>query len=256
MPDESLVTRPSAPYDIAKLQLETEFERFLEHPLTQALEGITGALALGAKHLGVAAGRMAQAIVKGQMYEQFAEEMRTLREAGKLPENLGRAKHGLYTWAELMKIIDDECPDEERLEALKAAFYAVNRITDDDRVRIVEYQLWQLTKELRSGDILVLRSLYTRLNIAPGNHAREWAINMAQISGLDIPELLERYEKRLIDLLLMTPRFRVAGDAQTGYEESGFNRTNNRLTQLGIRLCQNIDRFKVDLVDAKKDAEQ
>jgi hypothetical protein len=45
--------------------------------------------------MGVAAGRMAQAILKGQMYEQLAEEWRCLREAGKLPENLGETKHGL-----------------------------------------------------------------------------------------------------------------------------------------------------------------
>jgi len=55
------------------------------------------------------------------MYEQCADEWRTLREGGKIPENLGETKHGLYTWAELMKIIDDECPDGEKLDALKAA---------------------------------------------------------------------------------------------------------------------------------------
>ena len=129
MPDESIVQKPREVFNIASLSLESEFERFLEHPVTAALETFTGALALGAKHSGTAAGRMAQAILKGQMYSQFAEELRTLREAGKIPDNLGETKNGLYTWAELMKIIDDECPDLERLDALKAAFYAVNRVT-------------------------------------------------------------------------------------------------------------------------------
>ena len=32
----------------------------------------------------------------------------------------------------LMKIIDDECPDSEKLDALKAAFYAVNKINQAD----------------------------------------------------------------------------------------------------------------------------
>ena len=145
--DESIVLKPRESLDIAKLKLESEFELFLEHPLGPALEAVTGALAVGVRHLGVAAGRMAQAILKGQMYEQFAEELRTLREAGKLPENLGKTKHGLYTWAELMKIIDDECPDSENLDALKAAFYAVNRISPSDTDKIVEYQLWQVAKE-------------------------------------------------------------------------------------------------------------
>ncbi|MGA3371649.1 MAG: hypothetical protein ABSC48_07795 [Terracidiphilus sp.] len=250
--DESLVLKPREFYDVAKLQLESEFERFLEHPLTQAMEAFTGALALGARQLGISAGRMAQAILKGQMYEQLAEEWRGLREAGKIPDNLGETKHGLYTWAELMKIIDDECPDGERLDALKAAFYAVNRINESDTDKIVEYQLWQISKELRSGDILLLRSMYTRLNMAPGNHARDWAMQMAQLSGLAIPELLERYEKRFIDLLLMTPRSKVGGDIQLGYDASGIDTRNNRLTQLGVRFCRNIEIYKIDLEGALK----
>lgn len=149
--EESIVQKPREPYDIARLQLESEFEKFLEHPLGPALEAVTGAFALGAKHFAVSAGRIAQAILKGQMYEQFAYEMRTLRGAGKLPENPGATKHEIFTWAELMKIIDDECPDEERLDALKAAFYAVNKIRDGDAEQILSYQLWQITKELDSG---------------------------------------------------------------------------------------------------------
>jgi hypothetical protein len=65
--------------------------------------------------------QLAQAIIKGKMHEQLAEEWKTLREAGKIPEGVSETEHGLYTCAELMKIIDDECPDEERLEALGRA---------------------------------------------------------------------------------------------------------------------------------------
>jgi hypothetical protein len=247
--------KPPEPYDIAKLQLESEFEKFLEHPLGPALEAVTGAFAVGARHFGVSAGRMAQAILKGQMYEQFAYEMRTLREAGKLPKNPGATKHEIFTWAELMKIIDDECPDEERLDALKAAFYAVNKIRDGDADQIVSYQLWQITKELRSGDILLLHSMYTRVSSSAGAHARDWVAHMAKISGLVIPELVERYEKRLTDLLLMTPRVQVADDSRNGYLGSGINSVNNRLTFLGVRLCQNIEGYKIELGNARQRSE-
>jgi hypothetical protein len=250
--DESIVQRPREAYDIAKLQQETEFERFLEHPLTQALEALTGAFALGTKRAGFAAGRIAQALIKGKMYEQCAEEWRELREAGKIPENLGETEHGLYTWAELMMIIDDECPDRERLDALKAAFYAVNKVKQSDEEVIVQYQLWQVAKELKSGDILLLRSMYARVNGTVGSHYQEWVTGMLKSSGLMIPELLERHEKRLCEFSLMTPRFAVAGDSQLGYERSGINVTNNRLSQLGVRLCQNIGKYKIDLANAQK----
>ena len=245
--DSSIVQRPREYYEVAKLQLQSEFERFLDDPTTQALEAVTGAFALGAKQAFISAGRIAQAILKGRMYEQCADEWRTLREGGKIPENLGETKHGLYTWAELMKIIDDECPDGEKLDALKAAFYAVNKINQTDADQIVEYQLWQIAKELKSGDILLLRSIYVRVNSTMGNHHRELTTNMAKMSGLVISELVERHEKHLTDSLLLTPRSRVAGDTQQGYEASGINAVNNRLTNLGVRFCRNIELYKIDL---------
>jgi hypothetical protein len=35
--DSSIVQRPREYYDVAKLQLQSEFERFLDDPTTQAL---------------------------------------------------------------------------------------------------------------------------------------------------------------------------------------------------------------------------
>ena len=75
---------------------------------------------------------------------------------------------------------------------------------------------------------------------------------MAKMSGLVISELVERHEKRLTDSLLMTPRHRVAGDTQQGYEASGINTVNNRLTSLGVRLCRNIELYKMDLEAAAR----
>jgi hypothetical protein len=38
--DSSIVQRPREYYDVAKLQLQSEFERFLDDPTTQALEAV------------------------------------------------------------------------------------------------------------------------------------------------------------------------------------------------------------------------
>jgi len=151
-----------------------------------------------------------------------------------------------------MKIIDDDCPDAERLGALKAAFYAVNRVTAGDAQTIVEYQLWQIAKELRSGDILLLRSIYSLVNRAPGSHYKEWVSEMARTSGLQIAELLERHEKRLVDLLLVTPRTIVPEDGQLGYDHSGFDGRNNRLSLLGFRFCKNLETYQADFGAAKE----
>lgn len=245
--NESVLTAPVEHYDIAKLQLETEFEKFLEHPLTQTLEAITGAFAVGVKQLGLATGRMAQAILKGKMYDQCAEEWRTLRNAGKLPDNLGETKRGLPTWAELMRIIDDECPDEEKLEALKSMFYAVNKTNAADWERIQAYQLWNVTKQLTSGELYLLRCVKQEINFLNGASGYNgWASHMAKKTGYTAISLISLHEKRLTELFLLSPR--SYGDL------SGIDNTNGRLTDLGLRLCANIETYEIDLDQARRSA--
>jgi hypothetical protein len=223
--------------DVAKLQEPGVLEAFLEHPLTSALETITGAFAVGGKGMGLAAGRFAQGIVKGKMYEQLASEIRVLRKAGKIPENLGETKHGLYTWAELMKIIDEECPDEDRLEAIKAMFYAVNKVRPADHKAILEYQLWQIAKSLNSGELLLLKAILERGG-TPVNHRRDWSAILAKDSGLQLGELVELQEVNLARMRLIT-EYRAGDSPQQFFD--------NRLTQLGRQFCANIDIYKVDL---------
>jgi hypothetical protein len=246
----SIVQKPRDYSAIIKLGEKTALEEFLDDPTTQALEAFTGALALGVKQAPLAAGRMAQAIVKGKIFAQIAEEWKALREAGKLRDDLGESKSGLYTWAELINLIDEDCPDEERLEALKAMFYGVNKTKAEDAEKILAYQLWRLAKEMNSGDLLVLKVINDRMNRTPNANWGEWMDYIAKESGLGFRELLERHEKRLIDFSLLTPRFRVTGDGPG--IESGIQSSNNRLTQVGVRFYQNIQTYQIDLEAAKK----
>ena len=73
---------------------------------------------------------------------------------------------------------------------------------------------------------------------------------MAKVSGLVLPELLERHEKHLTDMLLISPRLQVMGDMQHGHA-SGINSSNNRLTQLGFRFCKNIETYEIERKDAQ-----
>ena len=90
--------------------------------------------------------------------EQLRIEFGALRDAGKLPRDYSNKKYARKTWVDLIRIIDEDSPDEDRLEALKAIFCAVNRVGTDEKDEIVAYQLWNITKQLNSGDILLLRT--------------------------------------------------------------------------------------------------
>ena len=240
MPDDQgshIVLSPRNYADIASLQQPDILDQFLVNPLTASLEAITGAFAGGGKGLLVSAGRITQGLVKGQLYGTLADEIRRLREAGKLPPDLGATKHGLYTWAELMAIIDSECPDADRSEALKAAFYAVNKVGCDDEV--LSYQLWQIAKRLTSGDVVLLKGIFENVNLVTGSSYRKWAEIMAQKSGFQVLELVDLHEKRLTDLHLITPRQHS--------DQSGITGGNGRLTTLGLRVCMDIQTYNNDL---------
>jgi hypothetical protein len=146
-----------------------------------------------------------------------------------------------------MSVIDEESPDTDRLEALKAMFYAVNKAKTSDKERIVEYQLWQIAKSLKSGELMLLRSIHEYH--APTSSYHEWADHMAKVSGFEIQELLELHEKRLVEMLLVSPRFQGKSEMVFG-PLNGINPKNNRLTRLGVRFCRNIETYRIDLRSA------
>lgn len=124
----SIVARPRdysdvAKFDLAELQDPTALEEFLDNPATFITEVLAGALAIGKTGAAVAGGRIVQGILKGRAFKQFGAEFKKLRETGKIPDDFAEKKYGFQTWVELMTIIDEEGPDEDRLEALKAMFF-------------------------------------------------------------------------------------------------------------------------------------
>jgi hypothetical protein len=194
----SIVTKPRDYFDIVHLQELSVLEKFLDQPLTCIAETITGALAVGKTGTMVAGGRIVQALLKGKQFQQFGSEFKKLREAGKIPDDFAEKKYGFQTWVELMTIIDEETPDCDRLEALKAMFFSVNKANATDAARVAAYQLWQLAKSLRSGELYLLKTIHENCtsyssnvphpNSSTDNYER-WATHMAKAAGHGITSL-------------------------------------------------------------------
>ena len=240
MADDSSIALPPRDYaDVVKLQDKTVLDEFLDDPSTEALAIITGAFAGGGKGLMVSAGRIAQGLLKGQVYDVFADELRRLRDAGKIPDNLGETKHGLYTWAELMRIIDDECPDAERLEALKAMFFDVNKINATDKEQMYAYQLWQITKKLSSGEVLVMKTIHADRNHLSRLQYGGWLMRIAEVSGLVSDEMVELHLSKLREYKIV-------------YPGKSDRPSNGGISRLGISLCDNIQTYRTIIDQMKK----
>ena len=234
--------RPRDYSDIVKLEDPTVLEDFLDQPLSFIAETITGAFAAGKSGVAVAGGRIVQALLKGRMFKQWAKEFRALRNAGKIPDDFAESKYGFQTWVELMTIIDEESPDADRLEALKAMFYAANKVNADDKDRIVAYQLWRITKELNSGDLLLLKTFNEHPYLGGESPYPQWIAQIATLSAFGVIELAQLHISRLIE-------FRLLYELQSSQVQKKAD-----ITSLGNRLCANIQSYQIDLNSATSQA--
>ena len=243
--DESIVLKPPELFSDAVLtQNADELAKFMDQPLTAIAEAITGALAVEPKAWMTMTGRIVQGILKAKLFQQVGRELNHLRDAGKIPDDFADEKHkyGFKSWVELLSIIDEEAPDADRLEALKAMFYAVNKLDASDGERVAAYQLFQIAKKLTSGQLVYLKACYEIYK--PGQYAnsgnvpeRQWFEIVGKQVGHTIFGLLNVDDAALADLELLTRRYRDSG---------GVNSKNARLSDLGISFCRNVETYHLD----------
>jgi hypothetical protein len=254
--EESYIIRPTDPSSVVRLQDPTVIEQLLEQPLVVIAEVTTGLIASGNGFYAGAGCRLAQAALKGRVFQQFAKEFKELREKGRIPDDFTEKKNGYNSWVELLTILDEETPDDERLEALKAMFFGVNKVGIQDAQRILNYQLFQIAKGLASGELLLLKALeqargnglfvpHTRMNLDL------WAGKIAGQMGhgvsflvLKDAETLERHG--LINTKEVDPGMRPGG-APSGAGNYVINSTDARLTDLGMRFCENIRSYHLEM---------
>jgi len=243
MPDNNDLTSiiPNRDYaDIAKLQEPDVIEAFLQEPATFVMEVITGLMVDGKKGALITGTKLAQGALKARLFQQFSIELQRLRNSGKIPEDFAEKKYGYQTWVDILKIIDEESPDEDKLEALKAMFFYVNKTNASDSDKIVAYQLWQIAKQLNSGELLLLKAAYENRNRfgSENKSALEWENLISAASGLVINGMVAMHEKRLIELSLLTSRTNAGNSIQP---------RDARLTYLGMNLCSNIETYTLQI---------
>src|SRR5581483_7341551 len=102
---------------------------------------VAAAVSNGAKGNWLALGRLGQAALKGELSDQFMHELEKLKDQGKLADDFMKKPRSLETWTDIMSAIDNGENDAEKLTAMKAMFYAMNKTNTADGARILAYQL-------------------------------------------------------------------------------------------------------------------
>ncbi|MBI5530234.1 MAG: hypothetical protein HY918_01910 [Candidatus Doudnabacteria bacterium] len=214
-----------------------DLEILLDQPKTKIAAIISAGLAMGKEEIILAGGRILQGALVGKMKQQLGQELQFLLDKGKIKPNYGDKKYAVDSFAELLNFIDNEAPDEDRFDAIKAMFFAV--IKEKDGEEILNYQVFQITKKLTSSQLLTLRAAYKVYKkedstLAMTGEASGWLSTIARLAGHNSAGLVENDEVMLIDQKLISDR--------TYSDRSGI-RSADRLTDLGIKLCKNIEEY-------------
>ena len=142
-----------------------------------------------------------------------------------------------------MTTLDEETPDEDRAEALKAMFYAVNKINSTDAERILNYQLFQISKELTSGELLLLKAIAefcTRYPVggpANSNLVRE----VSKLLGHNVTALIRKDIRKLLTTSLVASGS-VLSDAYSPSDPTGAS-----VTDLGHKFIENLKSYSAAL---------
>jgi hypothetical protein len=249
---ESIVIKPREPFsDVILSENADELARFMDEPLSAIAESITGALAAGPKHWTVMTGHIVQAMLKGKLLQQVSREIKELRDEGKIPNDFAEKKYGFQSWVELLATIDEEAPDEDKVDALKAMFYGVNKIGIDDSERVLGYQLFQIAKKLSSNQLLVLKAVFESYKGSEFPNSdrvtlRGWAEKMAKRAGHGLVSLVLKDEPALVEQGLINPKL-YAPNQPNSPENVFVEMLNARITDLGARFCQNIETYHSDV---------
>jgi hypothetical protein len=251
--DDSLVIPNSQIFSDSILpQNKDELAKFMDQPFPAIAEIIMGALANGLKGWPLVAGRIVQGAFKGQMFQQVNRTIKEFRQKGKLPEDFTEQPMGAKTWTELFQIIDEETPDEVRLDAIMAMFMAVNKPNKGNQEKIIDYQLFQAAKRLNSGELFLLKKLYDLYKVswqATPTYGtpvivEEWAELVAKKIGHNLSNLVVRDERKLVAEGLLS---NYVSSSDSLPHQAQVKTENARLTPLGIRFCGLIEEYRKDL---------
>jgi hypothetical protein len=241
--DPSYIVRAHDLASIIQNPDRSAIQELLESPGAVFAALLTDLFTAGPIALFGPAVRVAQGAFKGEVYKQLGTEVRLLRHKGTLRNDFENNGSGYQTWVELLTIIDDETPDQERLEALKAMFLASNKVNASDGEKILGYQLFQIAKRLTSNELLVLKAAFqlrtnNQLTSARLNQ-KDWVKEVAHGLGHNLLALVRHAEKILVEGELLEPAV-------------NFSVPRYRLTDLGEAFCTNIETYRIELDRAKE----
>lgn len=245
-PKETYILAERDYADVAHLENPTVLERILSASRSEATAYIGKLLESGIPRYVLAGPKVAITAATIEALTSLWKEVSAWVKAGKIPDDFSGRPAGYHTWVELLREIDSNPIDGDRLKAMKAMFLAANSISATDGESILAYQLFQIAKNLSSGQLLLLKSTYdSYLMYTKGPRTggmidtQQWRTQMARSLGHNLSALVGRDERKLVEYALIAPWVRA--------DELQVQLMDARMTDLGIRFCKNLDNYSLSV---------
>jgi len=228
------------PIDPNKIETSSLFDRVSQ----QIIAGLTGIASSKREELSLSLGHILQRIRSLRFLETLKKEWDFYVEKGRIKEDYTESEQHISCLQEMLDFLDKDAPDELRFSVLKKILLVASTEDITSRDSVLPQQYMQLSRQLTTGELLVLLSTY---NIAKANKyphkknfgANTWLDFVAKHSGLEYLELVALHEFGLIKKQLLIDRLYPD---RSGVEIGA----NFRLTSLGWEFCQYIDNYKLD----------
>jgi hypothetical protein len=263
VPESSYVLADRDYADVVHLENPGVIERVLSGTRTEGLAYVSALLQSGIPRYVLAGPKVAFTAMAIEALTDLSREISAWRKAGRIPEDFSGRPCGYQTWVDLLREIDSDPVDADRLKAMKAMFLAANRVDVTEGQSIAAYQLFQIAKTLNSGELLLLKAIYDtylsgsfdRIGNAP---LGVWASGMAGKVGHGLKSLVLRDEPGLVRGGLIQPRFKAV-PGQVDYlgkaneEAMALHQGDTgRMTDLGIRFCENLETYRIEAKDSQR----
>ncbi len=247
-PSYVLVARDYA--DIAHLENPSVIERVLSRSRTEKVAYVSALLTSGLSKYALAGPKVAFAAMAVEALTDFGREVSEWIKTGRLPEDFSGRPSCYQTWVELLQEIDSNPIDADRLKAMKAMFLAANSINATDGESILAYQLFQIAKRLNSGELLLLNAVFRAFktksfqsNALLSQNVSNWRSVLANSLGHGLSSLIRQQERALAEYNLITPIV-MSGQLETIVGDP------SRLSDLGIKFCENIESYQTEMQKA------
>lgn len=234
--------------DIVHLENPTVIERILSTTRSEATAYVSKLLQLGFPRFVAAGPKVAFTAMVIEALTDLGKEISAWIKAEKIPEDFSGRPAGYQTWVELLQEIDSNSVDAERLKAMKAMFLAANQINVTEGQSVLAYQLFQIAKSLKSGELLLLKAVYEayRNSDFSGTTGSVTLEGCAQVISNRLGHNL--FTLVIADSIVLEQRGLINARVQTGsapHQNIGnwVLPADARITGLGVAFCDNIQRY-------------